>query len=65
MWIRRLLSKLDRPRKDNKTAQTPFQEAIDDLFPLKNERDLQLKLLERKHALELFKLVDSNRTHLR
>jgi ribosomal-protein-serine acetyltransferase len=60
-----LLSKLDRPRKDNETSQTPSQETIDDLFPLKIERDLQLKLLERKHAPELFKLVDANRTHLR
>ncbi len=65
MSIRRLLPKLERPRKDNETSQTPSQETIDDLFPLKIERDLQLKLLERKHAPELFKLVDSNRTHLR
>ena len=35
------------------------------LLPLQIDRDVWLNLLEPKHALELFKLVDSNRTHLR
>ncbi len=40
-------------------------EALENLFPLKIDHDLQLKLLERTHGPKLFKLVDSNRAHLR
>lgn len=65
MSTRLSLSKPDRSRKDAETYHTSSQAELEDLFPLKFDRDLQLKLLERKHALELFKLVDSNRTHLR
>jgi ribosomal-protein-serine acetyltransferase len=36
-----------------------------ELFPIQIDRDVRLNLLEPRHALELFKLVDSNRTHLR
>jgi ribosomal-protein-serine acetyltransferase len=36
-----------------------------ELFPLQIDRDVRLDLLEPRHSLELFKLVDSNRTHLR
>jgi ribosomal-protein-serine acetyltransferase len=35
------------------------------LFPLQIDRDVRLSLLEPRHALDLFKLVDSNRSHLR
>jgi ribosomal-protein-serine acetyltransferase len=35
------------------------------LFPLQIDRDVRLNLLEPKHALDLFRTVDSNRTHLR
>ena len=35
------------------------------LFPLQIDRDVRLNLLEPRDALELFKLVDSNRAHLR
>ncbi len=35
------------------------------LFPLQIDPDVRVNLLEPKHALDLFKLVDSNRTHLR
>jgi len=35
------------------------------LFPLEVDRDVRIKLLEPRHALDLFKLVDSNRTQLR
>ncbi len=34
-------------------------------FPLQVDGDVRLKLLEPRHALELFNLVDSNRIHLR
>jgi ribosomal-protein-serine acetyltransferase len=36
-----------------------------ELFPLQIDQNTRLNLLEPRHALELFKLVDSNRTHLR
>ena len=35
------------------------------MFPLQIDRGVRLDLLDPTHALELFKLVDSNRTHLR
>src|SRR5439155_1495885 len=35
------------------------------LFPLQIVRDVRIDLLEPRHALDLFKLVDSNRAHLR
>ncbi len=35
------------------------------LFPLQIDQDVRLNLLEPRDALDLFKLVDSNRTHLR
>jgi len=35
------------------------------LFPLQIDQDLRLNLLEPRDALDLFKLVDSNRAHLR
>jgi len=35
------------------------------LFPLEVDRDVRIKLLEPRHALDLFKLVDSNRIQLR
>jgi ribosomal-protein-serine acetyltransferase len=38
---------------------------FEDLFPPKISYDLQLRLLERRHAPKLFELVDSNRAHLR
>ena len=35
------------------------------MFPLEIDREVRLNLLEPRHAPDLFKLVDSNRTHLR
>ncbi len=35
------------------------------LFPLQIDRDVRINLLEPRHALDLFELVNSNRTHLR
>ena len=35
------------------------------LFPLQIDPDIRLNLLEPRDALDLFKLVDSNRAHLR
>ena len=35
------------------------------MFPLQIDRDVWVNLLEPRHALDLFELVDSNRTHLR
>lgn len=34
-------------------------------FPIQIDRDVRLNVLEPRHSHELFKLVDSNRTHLR
>ena len=61
-----LLPKLDRSLKRAK-ARRDFHsgEALEDLFPLTIDHDLELKLLERTQAPKLFKLVDSNRAHLR
>lgn len=39
--------------------------ALKDLFPIKLDHNLQLRLLEKKDALKLYKLVDSSRTHLK
>jgi ribosomal-protein-serine acetyltransferase len=36
-----------------------------ELFPLQIDRDVRVNVLGPRHALELFKLVDSNRSHLR
>jgi ribosomal-protein-serine acetyltransferase len=36
-----------------------------ELFPLQIDQDVRLNLLQPRHSVELFKLVDSNRTHLR
>ncbi len=36
-----------------------------DLFPVEIDENLGLRLLEERHALELFQLVDSSRSHLR
>src|SRR5207253_10946184 len=60
------LPKLDQSLKRAK-ARRDFHsvEALEDLFPLTIDHDLKLKLLERTQASKLFKLVDSNRTHLR
>ena len=35
------------------------------MFPIQIDREVRLNLLEPRHEVELFKLVDSNRTHLR
>src|SRR5207245_10130702 len=34
-------------------------------FPLQIDRDVRINLLEPRHALDLFELVNSNRTQLR
>ncbi len=47
--------------KQNSSSQTVSKR----LFPLQIDRDVRLNLLEPRHALELFSLVDTNRTHLR
>ena len=59
------------PRPDESRKQTKAKEdssrpiVSKGLFPLQIERDVRLNLLEPRDALELFKLVDSNRAHLR
>src|SRR5437016_13466476 len=61
-----LLPKLDRSLKRAKARRDfHYGEALEDLFPLPIDHDLELKLLERTQAPKLFKLVDSNRAHLR
>src|SRR5256712_13499893 len=60
------LPKLDQSLKRAKTRRDFHSvEALEDLFPLTIDHDLELKLLERTQAPKLFKLVDSNRAHLR
>ena len=60
------MPKLDQSLKRAKTRRDFHSvEALEDLFPLTIDHDLELKLLERIQAPKLFKLVDSNRTHLR
>jgi len=56
------LPKLDQSLKRAKVRRD-FRsvEALEDLFPLTIDHDLELKLLERTQAPKLFKLVDSNR----
>ena len=60
------MPKLDQSLKRAKERRDFHSvEALEDLFPLAIDHDLELKLLDRTQAPKLFKLVDSNRAHLR
>jgi len=59
------LPRLEESRKQTKARRNSSHTVSKDSFPLEIDRDVRLNLLEPKHALELFRLVDSNRTHLR
>jgi len=60
------LPKLDQSLKRAKPRRDFYSvEALEDLFPLTIQHDLELKLLERTHAPKLFRLVDSYMSHLR
>ncbi len=56
---------LRESRKQTQARRNSSHTVSKDLFPLQIDRDVRLNLLEPKNAHELFKLVDSNRTHLR
>jgi len=60
---------LPRPaesRKKTKARKDSSRHMVSkELFPLQIDRDVRLNLLELRDALDLFKLVDSNRAHLR
>jgi ribosomal-protein-serine acetyltransferase len=55
----------DSRRKTRVNRDSSPRIVSEELFPIQIDRDVRLSLLEPGHALELFKLVDSNRTHLR
>jgi ribosomal-protein-serine acetyltransferase len=60
------LPRLAESRKQTKARRNSSSHIVSkELFPLQIDRDVRVNLLEQTHALELFKLVDSNRTHLR
>jgi ribosomal-protein-serine acetyltransferase len=60
------LPRLAESRKQTRARRNSSSHIVsEELFPLQIDRDARLNLLEPRHALELFKLVDSNRTHLR
>jgi ribosomal-protein-serine acetyltransferase len=60
------LPKLYQSLRDTKERRNSHSvKPLEDLFPLKIDDYLQVKLLKRTHAPKLFKLVDSNRDHLR
>jgi ribosomal-protein-serine acetyltransferase len=59
------LPRLEESRKQTKPRRNSSHTVSKELFPLQIDQNTRLNLLEPRHALELFKLVDSNRTHLR
>jgi len=60
------LPRPDESRKQTKAKEDSSRHIVSKgLFPLQIDRDVRLNLLEPRDALELFKLVDSNRAHLR
>jgi len=60
------LPRLDESPKQTKARRDSSRHIVSKgLFPLQIDRDVRLSLLEPRHALDLFKLVDSNRSHLR
>ena len=53
-------------RKKTKARRDSSRHMVSkELFPFQIDRDVRLNLLEPRDALDLFKLVDSNRAHLR
>ena len=60
------MPRLDEPRKQTEARRDSSRHIVSKgLFPLQIVRDVRIDLLEARHALDLFKLVDSNRAHLR
>ena len=58
-WTRRISQTHTKTRGDSSSQMVPKR------FPIQIDRDVRLNVLEPRHSHELFKLVDSNRTHLR
>jgi len=62
----RPLPRLAESLKQNRARRNSSSHTVSkELFPLQIDQKVRLNLLEPWHALELFNLVDSNRTHLR
>lgn len=60
------MPRLDESRNQTKTRRDSSRQIVPKrLFPLQIDQNVRLNVLEPKHARELFKLVDSNRNHLR
>jgi ribosomal-protein-serine acetyltransferase len=59
------LPRLEESGKQTKARRNSSHIVSKELFPIQIDQDVRLNLLEPKHALELFRLMDSNRTHLR
>ncbi len=57
----RLEESCKQPKARRNSSHTVSKES----FPLQIDQDVRLDLLQSRHAVELFKLVDSNRTRLR
>ncbi|HVH14215.1 MAG TPA: GNAT family protein [Candidatus Angelobacter sp.] len=60
------MPRLDESHKQAKTGRDSSRHIVSKrLFPLQIDPEVRLNLLGPRHAVELFMLVDSNRTHLR
>jgi ribosomal-protein-serine acetyltransferase len=59
------LPRLEESRKQIEARPNSSHNVSKELFPLQIDQNVRLNLLQPRHAVELFKLVDSNRTHLR
>jgi ribosomal-protein-serine acetyltransferase len=59
------LPRLEESRKQTKAKRNSSHNVSKELFPLQIDQDVRLNLLQPRHAVELFKLVVSNRNHLR
>ncbi len=61
-----LLTRVELSSKQTKAGRNSSSHIVsEELFPLQIDQDVRLNLLEPRHAMELFKLVDFNRPNLR
>jgi ribosomal-protein-serine acetyltransferase len=59
------LPRLEVSRKQTRARRNSSHTIPKELFPIQIYQDVRLNLLQPRHAIELFKLVDSNSSHLR
>ena len=60
------MPRLDESRKQTRARRDSSRHTVSKgLFPLQIDRDVRINFLEPRHALDLFELVNSNRTQLR